>query len=70
MKKILALILATLCIRGAVAVGINLLETSDGNIWEVKDELVVGKTYVVLFDDLGDNIVENDEVVRVWKYNI
>ena len=66
MRKILAFILATLCIRGAVAVGQNLLETPDGNVWEVKDELVVGKTYVVLFDDLGDNIVENDEIIRVW----
>ena len=71
MRKILVLILATLCIRGAVAVGTNLLETPDGNVWEVKDELTVGENYIVLFDTLGDDIVENDEVVRVWgKYNI
>lgn len=67
MKKIIALILATLCIRGAVAVGTNLLETSDGNVWEVKDELTVGKNYIVLFNTLGDGIVENDEVVKVWR---
>lgn len=66
MRKIIALILATLCIRGAVAVGENLLETSDGNVWEVKDELTVGENYIVLFDTLGDDIVENDEVVRVF----
>ena len=66
MRKIIALILATLCIRGAVAVGENLLETSDENVWEVKDELTVGENYIVLFDTLGDDIVENDEVVRVF----
>lgn len=67
MKKIIAFILAMLCIRGAVAVGENLLETSDGNVWEVKDELTVGENYIVLFDTLGDDIVENDEVVKVWR---
>ena len=66
MKRIIVLILATLCIRGAVAVGENLLETSNGNVWEVKDELTVGENYIVLFNTLGDDIVENDEVVRVF----
>lgn len=67
MRRIIALILATFCIRGAVAVGTNFLKTSDGNVWEVKDELTVGENYIILFDTLGDSIVENDEVVRVWE---
>lgn len=66
MNKILALILVTLRVSGAVAVSRNLLATPDGNVWEVKDELTVGENYVVLFDTLGDDIVENDEVVRVF----
>lgn len=69
MNKILALILVTLRVSGAVAVSGNLLATPDGNVWEVKDELTVGENYVVLFDTLGDDIVENDEVVRVWGWN-
>lgn len=68
MRKIIAAILAALCIKGAVAVGENLLKTSDGNIWEVKDELTINKNYIVLFDTLGDDIVENDEIIRVWRY--
>ena len=67
MDKILTLILVTLRVSGAVAVSGNFLATPDGNVWEVKDELTVGENYVVLFDTLGDDIVENDEVIRVWR---
>ena len=66
MMKMLALILVALRVSGAVAVSGNLLTTPDGNVWEVKDELTVGENYVVLFDTLGDDVVENDEVVRVF----
>lgn len=65
-KKIIAAIVAVLCIKEAVAIGKNFLKTSDGNVWEVKDELTVGKNYIVLFNTSGDDVVENDEVVRVF----
>ena len=66
MKKLITLLLVNLTLKAAVAVSGNLLVTPDGHVWEVKDELAAGKTYVVLFDTLGDVVVENDEIVRVF----
>ena len=65
--KLIAILLAILNLvsKPAVAVSENLLMTEDGNVWEVLDELETGKEYTVVFNTLGDDIVENDEVVRV-----
>lgn len=44
---------------------VSVIETSDGNIWEVGDELSAGKTYSVTFDTNGTPNVTDDLVIAV-----
>lgn len=44
---------------------ISVVETSDGNIWEVGDELSAGKTYSVTFDTNGTLDKTDDMVISV-----
>lgn len=44
---------------------VSVIETSDGNIWEIGDELDAGKTYTVTFDTNGTQAIEDDMVISV-----
>lgn len=44
---------------------VSVIETSDGNIWEIGDELDAGKTYTVTFDTNGTPNVNDDLVISV-----
>ena len=44
---------------------VSVVETSDGNIWEVGDELSAGKTYSVTFDTNGTLDKTDDLVISV-----
>lgn len=44
---------------------VSVIETSDGNIWEVGDELSAGKTYSVTFDTNGTLDKADDLVISV-----
>lgn len=44
---------------------VSVIETSDGNIWEVGDELSAGKTYSVTFDTNGTIDKVDDLVISV-----
>lgn len=44
---------------------VSVIETSDGNIWEVGDELSASKTYSVTFDTNGTQAIEDDMVISV-----
>lgn len=44
---------------------VSIIETSDGNIWEIGDELDSAKTYAVTFDTNGTQAIEDDMVISV-----
>lgn len=44
---------------------VSVIETSDGNIWEIGDELSASKTYTVTFDTNGTGTVLDDMVISV-----
>ena len=44
---------------------VSVIETSDGNIWEIGDELSASKTYSVTFDTNGTPNVNDDLVISV-----
>lgn len=44
---------------------VSVIETSDGNIWEIGDELSAGKTYTVTFNTNGTPNVNDDMVISV-----
>lgn len=44
---------------------VSVIETSDGNIWEIGDELSAGKTYTVTFDTNGTLDKTDDMVISV-----
>ena len=44
---------------------VSAIETSDGNIWEVGDELDANKSYTVTFDTNGTPNVNDDLVISV-----
>lgn len=44
---------------------VSVIETSDGNIWEIGDELSASKTYTVTFDTNGTQNVTDDLVIAV-----
>lgn len=44
---------------------VSVIETSDGNIWEIGDELDVNKTYTVTFDTNGTLDKTDDMVISV-----
>lgn len=44
---------------------VSVIETSDGNIWEIGDELSAGKTYAVTFNTNGTETVLDDMVISV-----
>ena len=44
---------------------VSVIETSDGNIWEVGDELDSAKSYTVTFDTNGTPNVTDDMVISV-----
>lgn len=44
---------------------VSVIETSDGNIWEIGDELSANKTYTVTFDTNGTPNVTDDLVISV-----
>lgn len=44
---------------------VSVIETSDGNIWEIGDELSASKTYAVTFDTNGTQAIEDDMVISV-----
>lgn len=44
---------------------VSVIETSDGNIWEIGDELSASKTYTVTFDTNGTPNVTDDLVIAV-----
>lgn len=48
---------------------VSVIETSDGNIWEVGDELSAGKTYTVTFDTNGTLDKTDDMVISVKGVN-
>lgn len=44
---------------------VSVIETSDGNIWEIGDELDSTKNYTVTFDTNGTETVLDDMVISV-----
>ena len=48
---------------------VSVIETSDGNIWEVGDELDSAKSYTVTFDTNGTQNVTDDMVISVKGVN-
>lgn len=44
---------------------VSVIETSDGNIWEIGDELDSSKSYTVTFDTNGTPNVNDDLVISV-----
>lgn len=44
---------------------VSVIETSDGNIWEIGDELSASKTYTVTFDTNGTLDKTDDMVISV-----
>lgn len=44
---------------------VSVIETSDGNIWEIGDELSAGKTYSVTFNTNGTLDKTDDMVISV-----
>ena len=44
---------------------VSVIETSDGNIWEICDELSAGKTYAVTFNTNGTLDKTDDMVISV-----
>ena len=44
---------------------VSVIETSDGNIWEVGDELDSAKSYTVTFDTIGTLDKTDDMVISV-----
>ena len=48
---------------------VSVIETSDGNIWEVGDELSASKTYTVTFDTNGTLDKTDDMVISVKGVN-
>lgn len=44
---------------------VSVIETSDGNIWEIGDELDSAKSYTVTFDTNGTPNVNDDLVISV-----
>lgn len=48
---------------------VSVIETSDGNIWEVGDELDSAKTYSVTFDTNGTLDKTDDMVISVKGVN-
>lgn len=44
---------------------VSVIKTSDGNIWEIGDELNAGKTYSVTFNTNGTETVLDDMVISV-----
>lgn len=44
---------------------VSVIETSDGNIWEVGDELDANKSYTVTFNTNGTETVLDDIVISV-----
>ena len=44
---------------------VSVIETSDGNIWEIGDELSAGKTYSVTFNTNGTETVLDDMIISV-----
>lgn len=55
-----------------VAIDAHTFETSDGNLFEVKDNLIVGETYIVTFMS-ADDMTRKDDVItdfidlEVWE---
>ena len=48
---------------------VSVIETSDGNIWEIGDELSANKTYTVTFDTNGTLDKTDDMVISVKGVN-
>ena len=48
---------------------VSIIETSDGNIWEIGDELDSAKTYTVTFDTNGTLDKTDDLVIAVKGVN-
>lgn len=48
---------------------VSVIETSDGNIWEIGDELNASKTYTVTFDTNGTLDKTDDMVISVKGVN-
>ena len=48
---------------------VSVIETSDGNIWEVDDELDSAKSYTVTFDTNGTLDKTDDMVISVKGVN-
>ena len=44
---------------------VSVIETSDGNIWEIGDELDSAKSYTVTFNTNGTETVLDDMVISV-----
>ena len=44
---------------------VSVIDTSDGNIWEIGDELDSAKSYTVTFDTNGTPNVTDDMVISV-----
>lgn len=48
---------------------VSVIETSDGNIWEIGDELDSAKSYTVTFDTNGTLDKTDDMVISVKEVN-
>lgn len=44
---------------------VSVIETLDGNIWEIGDKLSANQTYSVTFDTNGTQAIEDDMVISV-----
>ncbi len=45
----------------------GVLEDETGNLWGWDGELDENGFYLLWIDDLGDDVVQNDEIVKLWQ---
>ena len=43
--------------------GLTYLETDDGNVWGVYEELDASRLYAVVFDSMGTDNIEDDRIL-------
>lgn len=46
----------------------NIIETEDGNLWELNTESInEWELLLIWFDDMGTPEIEDDEIIKVWS---
>jgi hypothetical protein len=68
MRKIITVLMAIaalITVKKAIAISKNKLITNDGNVWEVYDELEIGREYNLIFDTNGNNNIYDDIILKI-----